>query len=498
MVADVLRDAINLIKVSRMIEARELLEPFIVANPQNIQAWIWEIETRENDAEKIKIMEACLLHNPDSTLIKKALAALKTRQEFLVPQNEKVSPFTTESLLTQEPLDKTDEPVEDETPVKENPCPYCGAMVKEGAGFCDSCGRELTTPTEGSAPVEEKARKQKKWYRRIWFKVLVFILLLPLWCVIELGDPDARRGSKILAGIILVFFINLISLFLYWFFTTNSSRANLFNLYQYLTGQSSIAQSNRMIRVQGNVQNSGTTPFSMVELQAKVYDKNGNLLGNNTRYLDSTSLLPGAPAQFQLDVTSLTSSINGGLGSQPLLFFDDFSNPNSNWTNSKTADGTAGYFEGKYRLTVNNVNFDLWSNPGLKFTDAKIEVDATKLAGPESNRFGIQCRNKDDNNYYFAVISSDGYYGIGKVVDGSESFLNDTGMLVTDKVYAGSTLNHIRFDCVGTRLTLYVNGDYVDAVDDSSLTSGDVGLLAGTFDKKGTQIAFDNFVVANP
>jgi hypothetical protein len=33
---------------------------------------------------------------------------------------------------------------------------------------------------------------------------------------------------------------------------------------------------------------------------------------------------------------------------------------------------------------------------------------------------------------------------------------------------------------------------------DSNFSSGDVGLMAGTFDTGGAQIAFDNFVVSKP
>jgi hypothetical protein len=38
----------------------------------------------------------------------------------------------------------------------------------------------------------------------------------------------------------------------------------------------------------------------------------------------------------------------------------------------------------------------------------------------------------------------------------------------------------------------------VDEQEDSTLTSGDVGLMAGTFSNPGTDILFDNFVVRQP
>jgi hypothetical protein len=498
MSAEELKQAVNLIKAGKKIEARMILEPIIVAQPQNIQAWVWEIETRENDDEKIKLMEACLLHNPDSSLIKKALAALKTRHEFLTstpdskisdqPINIRIDPFTDMPEYMTEEVESA--------PLKT--CPYCGELVDEAAKTCTACGRNLvsTDPVQEEEPAPQQ--KRKRWYRRTWIKILTFIFLMPVWCVVELSDPDARSALKVFAGILLVFYINLLSLFLYWFFTTNSSRANLYNWYQYLTGQTTTSVPGEFVDVQGTVQNSGNFPFGLVELQAKVYDTNGNLLGNSTQYLDSSSLIPGSPSHFKMDVSALLSPFQSGKVNQQVLMYDDFSNTASGWVENSGKEGETTYFEGQYRIAVDSANFDLWSNPGKNFKDTEIEVDAVKQAGPAGNRFGLQCRYTDVDNYYFAVISSDGYYGIGKVVKGELTFIPKNGMQVTNTIYAGSAVNHIRFDCVGTRLILYINGDYVDAVEDSDLSSGDIGLLAGNFEEKGTQILFDNLIVFQP
>ena len=321
---------------------------------------------------------------------------------------------------------------------------------------------------------------------------------MPVWCVVELRDRQVKKGVKILAGIILTIFALILGLIIFWSFAYNSSRANLVNWYQYLTGQSSELNPGNILRVNGSVSNPGTAEFSLIELQAKVYDEQGNLLGNSTQYIDSSLLSPGERFRFRLDVNSLLSSLNAGLSNQQVLQYDDFSDQSSGWANASFDEGETVYQAGQYHILVNKINYDVWSTSGREYGDVKIEVDATKLAGPESNRYGILCRYVDTDNYYFAVISSDGYYGIGKVVDGYQTFLHENGMLITDKVYSGSTLNHIRFDCVGTRLSLYINGDYVDAVDDSEFSVGDVGLLAGTFEKKGTKVSFDNFVVINP
>ena len=68
-------------------------------------------------------------------------------------------------------------------------------------------------------------------------------------------------------------------------------------------------------------------------------------------------------------------------------------------------------------------------------------------------------------------------------------------MAETDLVARGPASNHIRFDCIGSTLTLFVNGTQVDQQTDSEYIIGNVGLIAGTFADVGTDILFDNFMV---
>jgi len=57
---------------------------------------------------------------------------------------------------------------------------------------------------------------------------------------------------------------------------------------------------------------------------------------------------------------------------------------------------------------------------------------------------------------------------------------------------------HLRADCVGNNLALFVNGQHLVTVQDDAFSDGDVGLLVGTFDTPGADLLFDNFVVYKP
>jgi hypothetical protein len=181
-----------------------------------------------------------------------------------------------------------------------------------------------------------------------------------------------------------------------------------------------------------------------------------------------------------------------------LLFQDDFSDPKSGWDSLTNEDGITDYHNGEYRILVDTTNTDVWANPRLTFTDTIIEVDATKAGGDDNNDLGVICRYKDGNNFYFFVISSDGYYGIGKIKNGQQVLVGMESMPPTDVVKQGNATNHIQAECNGSTLRLVVNGQLLAETTDSDFTSGDAGLLAGSFENPGTDIRFDNFVVREP
>jgi len=180
-----------------------------------------------------------------------------------------------------------------------------------------------------------------------------------------------------------------------------------------------------------------------------------------------------------------------------VLFQDDFSSSASGWDRYKSAEGTMDYDGGVYRIVVNALQVNFWSTPHKDFDNVRIEVDAGKISGPDENRIGLICRYTG-NQYYFFVISSDGYYGIGMFNKGQSALLGQTEMHSSDKIKTGTAINHLRADCNGDTLSLVANGLLVAQVHDPNLKHGDVGLLAGTFTHPGVDVIFDNFVVMNP
>jgi hypothetical protein len=182
-----------------------------------------------------------------------------------------------------------------------------------------------------------------------------------------------------------------------------------------------------------------------------------------------------------------------------VLFQDDFSDNSGKWYTFVDDTGITDYENEGFRININEPGSYHWTNPELEFTDTRIEVEATKIGGPEENDFGIICRYQDENNFYFFTISSDGYYGIAKIIDGVESLvgMEELGFDATAINPAEST-NLVGAECIGTTFTLYANGNKLVEVSDSGFASGDIGLIASTYEEPGTDILFDNLIVKLP
>ncbi|MEE9599674.1 MAG: hypothetical protein V3V66_04355 [Anaerolineales bacterium] len=181
-----------------------------------------------------------------------------------------------------------------------------------------------------------------------------------------------------------------------------------------------------------------------------------------------------------------------------LLFQDGFSDPSSGWDRVRTIEGMTDYESDRYRIVVNTSNADYWANPGLDFQNVVIRVDAGKESGPDDNDFGVLCHYQDTENFYFLIISSDGYYGVGKVQDGEQILFEPPQMYHSEEIFTGNQVNHIQAVCADTRLELSVNGVLIAETSDLSFDDGDIGLIVGSFDDPGVDIWFDNLTVTVP
>jgi hypothetical protein len=179
-----------------------------------------------------------------------------------------------------------------------------------------------------------------------------------------------------------------------------------------------------------------------------------------------------------------------------ILYQEQFESNSTGWARIANDNGIMDYDGGGYRILVRQPKLNVWSTSEQNFGDVRVEADVIKLHGPEENRMGLICRYQS-GDYYFFMISDDGYYAIGKFIGGMTLLLGPGEMQASEAINIG-TMNHLRADCIGDQLTFYINFTEVASATDTDFGTGDVGLVAGSFSEPGVDVLFDNFVVLQP
>jgi hypothetical protein len=181
-----------------------------------------------------------------------------------------------------------------------------------------------------------------------------------------------------------------------------------------------------------------------------------------------------------------------------VLFQDDFSLPSSGWDRYRDETYEAEYVDGAYRMRVFTNQTMVWSLPGVDLQDVRITVEARAIQGSSNNLFGTICRYQNADNFIFFLVSSDGFAGIGRYIDGERQLLTDESLLPTNAIPDIQSLLTITTTCNKQDLGLQINGLEVAAAETEQVVAGDVGLLVGTYDEGDVTIEFDNLSVVQP
>jgi hypothetical protein len=180
---------------------------------------------------------------------------------------------------------------------------------------------------------------------------------------------------------------------------------------------------------------------------------------------------------------------------------DDFSDSSSGWESGSWNHGSVEYTDGKYRVTSLGDAWFMWGEPYMKFSDTVMEVDAAQVSGPESNNtgYGFFCRRnetEETSTGYALLISGDGYYSIQKSTGGDYEFLLE--WIQSDAILPPPAVNLLRAECGGNTLRLFANGELLAEVTDADYSTGDIALIAVSFEPEPVTVEFDNLKVSEP
>ena len=183
-----------------------------------------------------------------------------------------------------------------------------------------------------------------------------------------------------------------------------------------------------------------------------------------------------------------------------VILRDSLAKKVNDWSVTNENGNTLGFADGGYEIasTTANNGESTWILDGYK--DVSVEVDAQATTGAGS--MGVLCRVKEGIGGYSFEVNTDGTYGIIKYTftsSGADSTELETGSL-PDGLLKANDANHLRGDCLGTNLTLVLNGQTVATTVNSAMKTGGFGLVAtsSSDSSDGMTVLFKNLAVKGP
>jgi hypothetical protein len=227
-----------------------------------------------------------------------------------------------------------------------------------------------------------------------------------------------------------------------------------------------------------------------------------------------------------------TISSPSGQGTPGILYqanFDDTSGA-TDWETFDDGRISAKIADGALVVGVNApTDTGTWSGLNYTFQDFVLDVDATKLAGPDDNGIFIVFRLTDKENYNRFDISSDGYYALSVVRDGIRRTVSEFN--ASPAIQVGNAVNHLRLSAIGDTFRFEVNGTVLlmcwsadpaiqplwdpanpnqclggtllDSWQNADISQGKIGLgaqgiLGIDMPTASATVAFDNLVIKTP
>ena len=180
------------------------------------------------------------------------------------------------------------------------------------------------------------------------------------------------------------------------------------------------------------------------------------------------------------------------------IFSDDFSS--DRWGTGTDADSAVEYVGNSLNFVVFTDNYFVWSTPDDEiYSDVHMEVSVQNNGTDPTTAFGLICNKSTGNDFYYVAVTAAGQYALALAAAGqTDLFLtNNDEWANSDLIPVDASSYRVGMDCGNGTLALYVDGQLIDSVSDSTYTSGRVAVFAWSGEEVGitTDVSFDDFVM---
>jgi hypothetical protein len=181
-----------------------------------------------------------------------------------------------------------------------------------------------------------------------------------------------------------------------------------------------------------------------------------------------------------------------------ILLSDDFSSVS--WGTGTDADSAVEYVNEALNFDVFTEDYFVWSTPdGESYSDIRMEATVINNGTDSTTAFGFICNKSAGNDFHYLVMTPAGQYAIAVAKEGEQDvFLtNNDEWADSDLITVNADSYRVGAECGNGNLTLFVDGQQVASVADSTYTSGQVALLVWSSEDAGTvnNVSFDDFLM---
>lgn len=188
-------------------------------------------------------------------------------------------------------------------------------------------------------------------------------------------------------------------------------------------------------------------------------------------------------------------------GDSDVLLDDDFREGRDNWATGTNAESSVEYLNDALNVQVLTDNYIVWTFPNEEqYENIHMEVTVNNNGSDPDAAFGFFCNMQwpiDDSRYYFAVTVR-GEYAIARaaLAQDDEVLTNNGSWETSDLIAENAASYRLGADCGNGTLTLYVDGQEIDSVSDSTYTSGSIAIFAWSGEEfNKVDFSFDDFVM---
>jgi len=184
-----------------------------------------------------------------------------------------------------------------------------------------------------------------------------------------------------------------------------------------------------------------------------------------------------------------------------ILLSDDFSS--SQWGIGTNADSSVEYASEALQIIVFTKNWFVWSTPDDQdYQNVHMEVTVIDNDTDPNTAFGLMCNQQPaaDSSFYYLAITPAGQYAIAKAtVDQDDVFLtNNDEWASSSSISRNASSYRVGADCGNGTLALYVDGQLIASVSDSSYSNGGVAVFTWSAEEAtSTNVSFDDFLMTS-